>query len=931
MKKRKIFAPVLATIAILVASFVVPKSKSSFAKEQKNNPDCATLRESMPTIGDILRTEHNKNNSGETSYSTWGTVTAIYTQGNYYHAFIQNAVEGKESAALCMYNTAPTSSSCPLKVGDFVTVHGTLSYYRGMYEMMMDKNGNTFTVQNDIEAYPVISESLSVEQLTASPSDEYWTKNILKGNVRTQLNNVEIVTYTKTYSLVKTGSSSKSIKLYYGGIGTTSEIQNKMENAYTNRYNISVTGYLSAFDYSSRETQLLIRYASDIETIETYTPVTDLVFYNTYKELSVGDQYRISYDISPYNASNKTIIWSSSDTDVAIVDEDGVVTAISEGYVTIRGTSADNLSFYDTCDINVIGSNDDFVEVQSIEIDLPTPDGNINGTPYYNVNIGDTGTLSYTVYPTNATNKDVWFGCNNPDVVELDIFTGEWKVIGNGMAEIYVTSASNYSVEAIFSVICRGEDNSKLYRICFEQQDVTIGVGETVEIPFITVPENYDTSKLTYQCIYEHFEILGIEGHKIKIKGKSVYDGDFLNIYAPNNETDYAQISVYITKNTSTTDVLLEDVDVGSYNTNFGTKYLSNVDLKFAYYRAGRASDGIKLYPSVNLVRVDSVSLPGSFSNETAKNAFTSIDVTYSGAGTLRYGETKDCTNSYNLPSSSSDKTVTVNTNDAFFFYVEADKGETLDLIKLSFKFNANKTFNSTITTNSRVNTRIPATVYSGTLTPGVSYVDVPTDVSISGNSYTVKSTKRYTYYTFNYVKEHKDELNLEEIALTDPVDVANYFIAFHCAPVNYISYNKAQLDDSVGVKSLGSQTDVQQMFGNKARYVSKYSKTSGYAIGIPYYGSTPTYLEFDFDGNGKYSLNSRDVCRVVLWASGWEGTGYGANIPVATYTDDHYVTFREYNNYGGWNLPFDTKENGSYTQLRTNYYYGSTNTLSKR
>lgn len=934
MKKRNLFVACLATIGILIASVVVPKSKILVSGESKNHPDCETLSKNMPSISDVILNEYNNSNNGKTLYSTWGTVTSVYTQNSFYHAYIQNRVEGKNSGALCLYKIGPTSSASPVNVGDFVTVEGYLSYYNGTYEIDMTSESSELTHHYDIESYPVVSETLSVDRLTAKPGSTGWTQNICAGNIRVSLKNAEIVKAGSSYTMVRINGDSNQIKLYYGGINDAASIFNTISKFQYDHANINVTGYLSAYDLKGKEeTELLIRNSSDIENTQSYVPVTDLVFYSLQKEMEVGDQSYVSYEISPRGATNKTVIWNSTNPEIATVDQDGLITAISEGYATIIGTSADNSALYDTCSVIVEGSNDGFVEVTSIEIDLPgTPDGYISETPYFYKNIGDTGSISYTVYPTNATDKSVRFVSNNHNVVEVDEYSGEWEIVGSGMAEIFVVSNSNYSVEAYYSIICISQDNSKLFRICFEESQITVGVGETIDVPFVTVPENYDTSKLTCESIYGKFEVLGIEGHNIKIKGKTVFDSDILNLCAPNNEVERAQISVEIINSSgSSSDVILRQIDVGSFSTNFGIKKHDGTGLKYAYYRAGKSSDGIKLYPSVDLVNASSISLPGSFSNETAKNAFTSIDVTYSGAGTLRYGETKDCTNSYNLPSSSSDKTITVNTNDAYFFYVEADKGETLDLIKLSFKLNTSKSFNSTIQTNSRVNTRIPATVYSGTLTPGVSYVDVPTDVSISGNSYTVKTTKRYTYYTFDYVQQHKDELNLEEIALTDPVDIANYFIAFHCAPVNYISMNGHELDKSVGVDSLGSQTDVQQMFGNKARYVSKYSKTSGYAIGIPYYGSTPTYLEFDFDGNGKYSLNSRDVCRVVLWASGWEGTGYGANIPVATYTDDHYVTFREYNNYGGWNLPFDTKENGNYTQLRTNYYYGSTNTLVKQ
>jgi len=67
-----------------------------------------------------------------------------------------------------------------------------------------------------------------------------------------------------------------------------------------------------------------------------------------------------------------------------------------------------------------------------------------------------------------------------------------------------------------------------------------------------------------------------------------------------------------------------------------------------------------------------------------------------------------------------------------------------------------------------------------------------------------------------------------------------------------------------------------------------------------------PDYYELDFDVDGTYTTSSRGVGRLVAFQEGFEATGY-SNKPVIVYTDDHYSTFMEYNNYGG----FETRFNG--------------------
>jgi uncharacterized protein YjdB len=62
----------------------------------------------------------------------------------------------------------------------------------------------------------------------------------------------------------------------------------------------------------------------------------------TNAELKVGDTLRLVATIAPNDATNKTVAWSSSDTAVATVGNDGMVTAIKEGTATITATTEDS-------------------------------------------------------------------------------------------------------------------------------------------------------------------------------------------------------------------------------------------------------------------------------------------------------------------------------------------------------------------------------------------------------------------------------------------------------------------------------------------------------------------------------------------------------------------------------------------------------------
>lgn len=80
--------------------------------------------------------------------------------------------------------------------------------------------------------------------------------------------------------------------------------------------------------------------------------VTGITLDKTEEQLAIGETLNLTATVSPENATNKDIIWSSSDPDIATVSDDGVVTALSEGNVRIIASSNDG-DHSATCKITV--------------------------------------------------------------------------------------------------------------------------------------------------------------------------------------------------------------------------------------------------------------------------------------------------------------------------------------------------------------------------------------------------------------------------------------------------------------------------------------------------------------------------------------------------------------------------------------------------
>ena len=75
--------------------------------------------------------------------------------------------------------------------------------------------------------------------------------------------------------------------------------------------------------------------------LEDRVPVTGIELNMVTGELEVGNELTLQAIISPANATNKNIIWSTSDSAIASVSTNGVITAIAEGEATIIATTED--------------------------------------------------------------------------------------------------------------------------------------------------------------------------------------------------------------------------------------------------------------------------------------------------------------------------------------------------------------------------------------------------------------------------------------------------------------------------------------------------------------------------------------------------------------------------------------------------------------
>lgn len=84
-------------------------------------------------------------------------------------------------------------------------------------------------------------------------------------------------------------------------------------------------------------------------------PVASVTLDKTSLTLDVGGSDTLTATVEPDNATNKAVTWSSSNENVATVDQNGNVKAVGAGKATITATTADGSGKTATCEVTVNG------------------------------------------------------------------------------------------------------------------------------------------------------------------------------------------------------------------------------------------------------------------------------------------------------------------------------------------------------------------------------------------------------------------------------------------------------------------------------------------------------------------------------------------------------------------------------------------------
>ena len=163
------------------------------------------------------------------------------------------------------------------------------------------------------------------------------------------------VTLADNESGVNTAESKWVYNTNAGTIGTEDESQYTGGSFTSNSQEIPLTATTSGTYYLHVLTKDIA--GNKVETVSSAVTVQQLVTSITLNQTSltlpIGQTSQLTATVLPNNADNREITWSSSNAGIASVSNNGLVTAVSAGTVTISATANDGSGIKGTCNVTV--------------------------------------------------------------------------------------------------------------------------------------------------------------------------------------------------------------------------------------------------------------------------------------------------------------------------------------------------------------------------------------------------------------------------------------------------------------------------------------------------------------------------------------------------------------------------------------------------
>ena len=223
------------------------------------------------------------------------------------------------------------------------------------------------------------------------------------------------------------------------------------------------------------------------------------------QKLSVNEEVTLVANIFPTNATEKGVMWSSSDSEIATVDEiTGKVTAKKEGICTITAQTKEKArSVKGTCTIIV-----EIVSVTGISVTSPST----------SLKVGESVTLTAIVAPKNASEKGVMWSSSDSEIATVDPETG--KVTAKKKGTCTITAQTKEEGSSVKGTCTITVEIVSVTGISVTSPSTSLKVGESVTLRVAVAPKNASEKGVMWSSSDSEIATVDPETGKVTAKKK---------------------------------------------------------------------------------------------------------------------------------------------------------------------------------------------------------------------------------------------------------------------------------------------------------------------------------------------------------------------------------------------------------------------------
>lgn len=173
------------------------------------------------------------------------------------------------------------------------------------------------------------------------------------------------------------------------------------------------------------DTSKFMYVTKEVEDVDV--PCTGIALNTNTLTFTGSDTQTLTVTKTPSNTTDK-VTYATNPTGIVVVNN-GVVTPIKNGSTVITVTCGSKTA---TCNVTVTGISTT-VAVQSVSLNKNTT----------TINVGETETLVATISPTNATNQNVTWGTDAPNIATVTNGVVEGKAVGTASISVETVDGSH--------------------------------------------------------------------------------------------------------------------------------------------------------------------------------------------------------------------------------------------------------------------------------------------------------------------------------------------------------------------------------------------------------------------------------------------------------------------------------------------------------